>query len=204
MMTHPIKLIVIAFCVVQGAGAMAQTLSRDEYRAGRDALAADYKAAKAHCASLSGNANDICRAEAAGKAKIARAELDLRDNPSRQARYTLGVARAEDAYGVAQQRCDDRAGNARDVCVKEAKAARITARAEARAQLTTGDANDLADEKAATAHQEASSTANQARREANIDKREAQYSVAREKCDVYAGEAKQHCLERAKAALGQP
>ncbi len=46
--------------------AQAATISKDEYKAGKTRISADYKADKATCAALAGNAKDICVREAKG------------------------------------------------------------------------------------------------------------------------------------------
>lgn len=48
--------------VISGAHAM----SRDEYKAEKERIEANYKASKAKCDALSGNAKDVCMKEAKG------------------------------------------------------------------------------------------------------------------------------------------
>jgi hypothetical protein len=163
-------------------GAMAQAMSRDQYRSGMDGIADSYKSAKTACDSFSANTRDICKAEASGKESIARAELEARYKPSEDARYNVRVAVAEADYSVSRQRCDDKAGNAKDVCVKEAISAAVAAKADAKAQMKTADA----------------------RNDAASDKRDALYAVAKEKCDAFAGDAKSNCMIEAKARFGKP
>jgi len=125
------------------AGAMAaQGMSKDEYKAGKDKIAAEYKSAKAACGSLSANAKDVCMAEAKGKEKVAKAELEAHN-----ARYAVSVAKAEADYAVAKEKCDDKAGNDKKACVKEAKAAETRAKADAKARMQTSDAGKPAKEK---------------------------------------------------------
>jgi len=188
-----INVIALALGFAFSAGAIAQSLSNDDYKAGKDKIAAAYKSAKANCASWSGNPYDICVAEAQGGRKSAEAELHASYRPTRENHQQALVAKAEAVYAVARERCDDRAGNTKDVCVKEAKAAQTTAKADAKAQMKTGTANDTASEKSS-----------EARKDATTDKREAEYAVAKEKCDTYAGGAKDHCLSEAKARFGKP
>jgi cytochrome c1 len=193
----------LAIGLAFSAGAMAQAISNDEFKAGRDSIAKAFVADKAACGALSGNAKDICVLEARGKQKIGIAELDASYRPSAKTRYEARVARAEADYAVAKERCDDKAGNAKDVCKEEAKAARITAKADATARMKTSDANTVANEKTAAARNEASDKSVAARQDAVADTMEAQYSVAKEKCDSYAGEAKDYCLGQAKARFGK-
>lgn len=187
-----INLLALAVSLAFSAGAMAQTMSKDDYHAGKNQIAAEYKWAKAACGSLSANAGDICVAQAKGNEEMARAELEARYKPSPKTRYEARVARADADYGVAKERCDDLAGNPKDVCVKEAKAAQTAAIADAKVQMKTSEANAEANEKSADA-----------RKDATADKLDAQYTVEKQKCDTFAGVAKDNCLAQAKARFGQ-
>jgi hypothetical protein len=192
MNTFNLNVIALAVGLAFSAGAMAQNLSKDDYKAGKDKIAAEYKMAKANCASLSGNPKDICVAEAKGKESVGMAELEASYKPTSKNHYQARVARAEADYAVAKERCDDIAGNAKDVCMKEAKAAEAAAKADAKAQMKTTDATATASEKT----DEAQSKANEA-------KLDADYKVAREKCDDMAGNAKDVCVKEAKARYGK-
>jgi hypothetical protein len=183
----------IAFTLALGAGSMAaQAMSKEEYRAGKDRIAADYKAAKATCDSLAGNAKDICMAECKGRDKVAKAELENNYKPTDKHRYDVAVAKADAAYGVAKEKCDDKAGNDKTVCMKEAKAAETRAKADAKANMKVTKAGEKASEKSADA-----------RKDAAEDKRDADYAVAKAKCDTLAGDAKDRCVADAKARYGK-
>jgi len=156
-----------------------------------------------------------------GVEKTAKAELEYRYKPTNTTRYEARVARAQADYSAAKERCDDKAGNVKDVCLKEAKAAEITAKADAKAQMKISDANNTANQKSSAAHMRADdkaanaqNVANQkssaahmraneqaveARKDAAEVKRNADFAVAKEKCDVYSGDAKDSCLNQAKA-----
>lgn len=203
MNKQKVNLIALAIGLSFGVGAMAQGITKDDYKAGKDQIAVDYKAAKVGCESLSGNANDICLVEAKGRAKVTRAELDASYTPSRKHHYQLRIARAEANYAVAKERCDDKAGHAKDVCVEEAKAAETAAKADAKAQKTTSDANDQAVGKSAEAYGEANKKAAEARKDASVDKLDAQYSLAKEKCETFAGGAKDVCMDQARIRFGK-
>ena len=128
--------IAAAIALAFSAGALAaQSMSKDEYKAGKDKIAAEYKSAQAACKSLSANAKDICMVEAKGKQKVARAELEASNKPSSKTRYAVSVAKADAEYAVAKEKCDDKAANARAACVKEAKAAETRAKADAKASM---------------------------------------------------------------------
>lgn len=198
-----IKVLAIAVSLAFSAGAMAQNVTKTEYKASKDKISAEYKTDKASCASLSGNANDICLAEAKGKDKVALADLEASYKPSVKNQYDLKVAKAEANYAVANERCDDKSGNVKDVCVKEAKAVEATAKADAKAQMKTSDADATANEKSADARSKANEKTTEARKDANVDKVDAEYTVAKEKCDTFAGGAKDTCLDQAKTRFGK-
>lgn len=209
-----INVIALALGLAFSAGSMAENMSKIDYKAAGDKIAAEYKTAKAACNSLSANPKDICVAEAKGKQSVAKAELEASYKPSAKTRYEARVAKAEADYAVANERCDDMAGNAKDVCVKEAKAAEVTAKADAKAQMKTSEANATANEKTSEANAvanekstdariQANAKTTDARKEASADKRDAEYKVATEKCDALAGGAKDECIGKAKAQFGK-
>jgi len=185
------------------APALAQSMTKAEYQAGKDSIKADNKATKAACDPMAGNAKDICAAQAKGKEKVALAELEARYKPSSKTRSEVRVAKADAEYAVAKERCDDRAGNAKDVCVKEAKAAHVAAKADAKTQEKTADANKTAGEKATKARGTADEKIVTARKDAAGEKRDADYAVAKEKCDALAGATKDACVKDAKARYGK-
>jgi hypothetical protein len=184
-------------------GVMAQTMSKNDYKAGMDSIAAEYKSNKASCESLSGNANDICMAEVKGNEKVAKAELEARNKNTNQARYDALVTKAEANYSVAREKCDDRAGNVKDVCLKEAKAAETAAKADAKSQMKISKADKKADKESAEVRKDARETSAEVRQDAASDKRNADYSVAKEKCDALAGGAKDSCMNEAKLNYGR-
>jgi hypothetical protein len=65
-----IHVIALAVSLMFSAGAMAQSVSKDDYKAGRDRITAESKSARASCASLSGNPNDVCMAGVEGNEKF--------------------------------------------------------------------------------------------------------------------------------------
>lgn len=199
-----INAIALAVSLAFSAGAMAQSMSKDDYKTEKHRISTEYKAAKSACASLSGNANDICVAEAKGREKIAKADLEASYKPTLKTRYKARVAKAEADYSVAKERCDDKAGNANDVCVEEAKAAKTSAEADAKAQMKISDAKDTANVKSAEAQSDANKKTADARKDAAADKRDAEYAVAKQKCDTYADSAKDNCLNQAKVSFGKP
>lgn len=169
---------VLALC---GGVRAADNLPSAEYKAMKERIGADYKADKAACDAMSGNAKDVCGKEAEAKEKVAKAELEYRNTGKPKDAEKLAMVKAETSYEVAKERCDDKSGNDKDVCVKEAKAAETRAKADAKAARKTGEA----------------------RKDAMEDKREANYEAAAEKCDAMSGDAKSQCVASAKARFGK-
>src|SRR5690349_9460620 len=60
----------------------APRTDRKVKNADEDRIEAEYKADKAKCDGMNGNAKDVCEKEAKGKEKVAKAELDAKANPS--------------------------------------------------------------------------------------------------------------------------
>jgi hypothetical protein len=174
------------------AGAMAQGTAKATRDMAVTHASDQYKADKAACSALSGNAKDICAEEAKGKEKVAKADAEASYANTPKARESARVARADATYAVSKEKCDDVAGNVKDVCVKEAKAALVRAKADAKVDRVATDAKVEAVEKTA-----------EARKDATADKRDADYKVAVEKCDVLAGANKDSCVKDAKGRYGK-
>ena len=91
--------------------------------------------------------------------------------------YTRARMRIASAgYERDKTRCAAFTGNDKDVCKEQAKATLIAAQADAKADQKTIEA----------------------RNEARQDKLAAAYKVAMEKCDAFAGAAKDQCVSAAK------
>ena len=161
--------------------AHAAGMDKTAYQAGKSHIEADYKANKATCAQLAGNAKDICTEEAKAKEKVARAELEYEYTGKMSDQNKVLVVKAETTYAVAKEKCDDKAGNVKDVCVKEAKAVEVKALADAKAGKQIGEV----------------------KMDANEAKRDADYKVAAEKCEALAGDSKAACMASAKATYGK-
>jgi len=214
MKNFNISAIVLALGLAFSAGAMAESMTKNQYKSHVKSIESEYKVDKAACDSFAGNAKDICVAEAKGKQSVAKAELEANYKPSVKARYDANVAKAEADYSVAIEKCDDKAGNDKDVCVKEAKAAKVHQIADAKTQMKSknanaeaneksGDAQAVANEKSGDANAKAAETKADARKDATIVKRDADYAVAKEKCAALAGSVKDKCISDAKLRFGQ-
>jgi hypothetical protein len=179
-------------CAAQMNAPMSAPISKANYSQAVKDADAQYKIDKDACASLSGNAKDICVAEAKGKDNVAKAEAEAAYKHTPKARENARIAHAQATYNVAIEKCDDLAGNPKDVCVKEAKAALVKAKANANVDRVATDTN-----------KEAATKQAEARKDASADKRDADYKVAIEKCDALAGPTKDACVSNAKAQYGK-
>jgi membrane-associated HD superfamily phosphohydrolase len=167
-------------------------LTKEGYAQAKKDADSQYKVDKEACASLSGNAKDICMAEAKGKDDVARAEAAAAYENTPKTRENARIAHAEATYKVNVEKCDDLAGNKKDVCVKEAKASLVRAKADAKVDRVALDTR-----------KDSASKQSEAVKEANEDKRDADYKVAIEKCDALAGPAKDACIGNAKVQFGK-
>ena len=136
-----IKALTLAGALAFGTSAMADGMTHAQREAAEDGIEATYKAARKQCDSMTGNAREICVAEAKGEESVAKAELVARNDPTAQNTQRVRTAKAEAQYSVAMERCEGKSGNEEDVCRKEAKAARVhaLAHAEARAETSSAD-----------------------------------------------------------------
>lgn len=159
------------------ASSAATAEDRIFYKTSTEKAAVDYKIARERCTALSGNSKAVCveQAEAARIHVRADAEAHYKNTPRARDGARIEIANAE--YELAKAKCGSRTGNDKDVCVEQAKAANVAAKADAKA-----------DKKVTLA-----------RTEASHDKHEADYKVAREKCDAFAGVAKDNCIVSAKS-----
>lgn len=122
-----------------GTGLAADTMSKDQYKAEKQRIEADGKAAREKCKDMKGNAKDICMAEAKGNEKIAKAELAAKQKDTPKARYDVAVAKADLEYNVAKEKCDDLKGKDKKSCEKDAKAAHNQAKKQAKAERDAGE-----------------------------------------------------------------
>ena len=113
--------------------------SKDEAKAEKQKIEADYKAAKDKCKDMKGNEKDICMAEAKGHEKVAKAELAAKQKDTPKNRYDVAVAKADADYDVAKEKCDDMKGKEKDQCKKDAKAAHDTAKKQAKSERDTAE-----------------------------------------------------------------
>jgi hypothetical protein len=189
----------LAGCAMQRDAPMAAKpmapvapISKDAYDLAVKNAETQYKMDKDACSPRSGNAKDICLAEANGREKVAKADAEAAYKNTPKMREDARVTRAEATYNVAKEKCDALAGNPKDVCVKEANAVLVKAKADAKVDRVTADTQ-----------QDAATKQADARKDAIADKRAADYKVAIEKCDALAGPAKDSCVSSAKVQYGK-
>lgn len=166
-----------------GAAALAfgVPVTQDEYRAARARIESEYKDMNAACERLPGNARDVCRLEARGKSRVARAELEYNRSGKPKDAAQLATTRADAAYDVARERCGDREGSERSGCLSEAKAVHEKALVDARLQTRVDEA----------------------RRDAAEDKRNADFNLAKERCEALAGDNRSACMAAARVRFGK-
>jgi hypothetical protein len=151
------------------------------YQQARDAAAATYKNARAQCDAITGNPKDVCVAEAKAARVHADEEARARYEDTLKA-YTRARMRIASAnYDRDKARCAGLTGNDRDVCQEQAKAVLVAAQADAKADQKTIEA----------------------RNEARDDKLGAAYRVAMERCEAFAGAAKDQCVSGAKTQFNK-
>jgi hypothetical protein len=175
------SLLIAAGAMGTSATALADPITKDQYKATLKQIDADYKADKQNCAGQSGNARDICKAEATGKKNVAKADAEAAYKTTDKARTNAQIARADATYDVNKEKCDDQSGNAKSVCKKDAKAAYVKAKADAKAGLTSRDA----------------------RKDAATDANDAAYAAAKQRCDALSSDAKTKCQNDAKVRYGK-
>lgn len=155
--------------------------AKGAYVQAKDRAEAEYKLARAKCDAITGNPKDVCKAEAdAARVRTREEAYALYKNTLKA--FTESRLKIADAnHTLDKAKCATLTGNDKDVCLKQAKATLVAAQADAKA-----------DKKAI-----------EARTDARDDKRTAEYKVALEKCDAFAGAAKDSCVSTAKSQYGK-
>jgi hypothetical protein len=189
-MRTPYVILLLGAAMVWGAGharaagpliRSANPQAKLAYEQARELAAANYKNARVQCDAVTGNPKDVCVADA--KAVRVRTEEEARAKYEDTLKaYTRARLRIADAnYDRDKVRCAGLAGNEKDVCTAQAKAALVAARADAKADQKTIEA----------------------RNEARDDKLDAAWKVAMERCDAFAGAARDQCVSNAKVQFGK-
>jgi hypothetical protein len=141
-----LKPIVIAIAVAGLAFGQAvfgaDRMSKEAYNAEKDKVDAEYKAEIERCDSQTGNAKDICKAQAKGKHKAAKADAEAHYKGTAKAQADARIAHADADYDVAKEKCDEFTGNKKDVCMKDAKAAHTKAKADAKVMRSSNESRE--------------------------------------------------------------
>jgi membrane-associated HD superfamily phosphohydrolase len=120
-----------------------------------------------------------CAAQTSAPVTTARPAL-VTPAPISKDAYDAAVKNAEAQYKSDKDLCASRGGNAKDICLEQAKARQAIAKADAEAAYKNTP---------------------KAIEEARVVRAEANYSIAKQRCDDLAGNAKDVCLKDANAAL---
>jgi len=128
----PARWLALLGCSAALAAVHAANITKEEASAEKSRIEAEYKADRKACEAMSGNAKDVCVEQAKGKEKVARAELDYKQDASERHRGKVESAKADAQYAVAKEKCDDLSGEQKDACVKDAKASKARADADIR------------------------------------------------------------------------
>ena len=115
--------------------ALAAGMTKEDYKAAKERVAAEYQAERQKCGARHGNAADLCIAHAHGARDVAKAELEAAYKPSPRTNFVAAIARARSAYVIAKEECDFQTGRARKACVNDADASLDEAKAEAKLAL---------------------------------------------------------------------
>jgi hypothetical protein len=159
----------------------ASKISKADFDQTKATATSHYDASLEQCKSLSGNAKDVCKAQAKLEETKAISMAEARYKATAKATYSARKDIADAQYALGKEVCDDKAGNDKDVCRKEAKAAFEAATSNAKLKFKSKELIE----------------------EAAEDRTSAQYAVAKEKCDGFSGDAKDACVAKAKAEFGQ-
>jgi hypothetical protein len=137
---------------------------------------ADFELERAKCKEMSGDAMDICLADAEARHVSTRSAADAQREGTPEATADARKARADAQLDAAEARCDVLQGNDKDVCMKRAELGHVEATAGADAEQTKAEANE----------------------ERRDEVSDARRDLAEEKCDSLAGAAQDACEARAE------
>lgn len=161
--------------------AQAENFSKAVYNGAKEDIQAAYKTESKACDSLGGNAKDICLESAKGDRKVALALLEFNRSGKAADEAKLYEQQYLARYDLAKEKCDDLGGQEKDTCVRAAKTQRDKAKSELKMAKKISSAQDTA----------------------SAEHMKADYLLAKEKCELLAGEAKGVCIASAKARYNE-
>lgn len=118
---QPIQAALVCMSLLSVFAVQAETMSKPDYKAGKTRINEVYKADKAACKSLSGNAKNVCVQEAKAAEQKALADAKM-DKDISKAKKTDASEKMEADYKVAIEKCDALASEAKTGCVNSARA----------------------------------------------------------------------------------
>lgn len=99
---------------------IAKDRAKTDYKATVEQADAQYKAAKTHCKTLSGNERDVCMKQAKADYKSAKADAKAQRKDS-VAHAEAREDKMDARYAAEKEKCDTLSGAAKDDCVAAAK-----------------------------------------------------------------------------------
>jgi hypothetical protein len=96
-------------------------LTKDAYKAARDRIEQQSRAERKACERFKGNPKDVCEAQARGREKVAKAQLEAQYKPNPETEKLAKFSQADADYDVAKVRCDAMKDKAKDQCLAQAK-----------------------------------------------------------------------------------
>lgn len=104
------------------------------YEAAKARIEAQYKADRKVCDKRKGDAKDLCVAQAKGREKAEKAQLEARYKPSPDSILAAKIATADANYEVEKQKCGSLQGAAENRCQRLAREGREAAVRQARVE----------------------------------------------------------------------
>lgn len=192
----PSSAVLLVLGLMSGGGAWAEGMSPTDFQRERELVGDEYESSRRACDALSGNAADICIAEAIGAKNLANAKLDARYRPGSENSDRVRVAKEDELYGVANERCDELFGNTRDICLKAATAAKNSTQDIDKENLLRSGSGD----RYRNAPRDPSIVD---RRHRVTERMDDEYAVELAKCEARAEHDKASCVTDVKVRFGK-
>lgn len=203
MNTINIKALAIAVSLAFSAGAMAQTLTKSEYQAGKDKISAEYhdRQGDVHFVVRQRQRRLRRRGQGPGQARSGRTRRRL---PTQREERVQGQ-RGQGGSGLCRgQRTLRRQVRQRQGCLREGSQGRPNGR-QGGCQGTDEEFGGQCDGQRRIDRGASQGQRDEVLRRARMrgQTSEADYTLAKEKCETFAGGAKDTCLDRAKTRFGK-
>lgn len=135
----------VVLCAEVNAEGLSPPLTLDS-KTSEEQIKEEYKADRIVCGSMSGNAKEICIAEAKGREKVSKVEFIDRKKNTAKSRYDVLMTKAQVNFEVAEERCDEYTGSKKVVCLNQAKASMVAEKAHAEAQVLLSKTRETVDD----------------------------------------------------------